>query len=178
MLSYSGMVDPGSGLCVSLGDPGSRRRAADYLVDVWLRDYRRATVSPDVVQVTDVGFDYLFDVANERLIAAFGFSRGRDPHDRDKGRMAGAPIGGPQGYHRGHAIPHRAGGGTDINLVAQKGSINIGPFRRIESLAISRPGALYFSYWLYTKAGGQRPFRCEQGLFTPGRKPELATFAN
>lgn len=46
-------------------------------------------------------------------------------------------------YHRGHAIAHTLGGGTDINLFSQRGMLNIGEFRRLERAAVADPNALY-----------------------------------
>ena len=102
------------------------------LVDIWLRDYERLVRKSDIVETTVSGFSYLFDIAAERLIAAWGFSKGRHGAARDKSRMAGHPLSAGPLYHRGHAIPHTLGGPTDINLVPQRGSINIGPFRALE----------------------------------------------
>src|SRR5438309_15218 len=97
----------------------------DYLTGVWLDDYAEATGSSDVVETTSDSFSYLFDVEQERLIAAFGVSRGENKSLRDKSRMAGHPKGAGKRYHRGHAIPHSLGGPLDINLVPQLGSVNV-----------------------------------------------------
>ena len=93
--------------------------------------------------------------------------------------MRGAPLSGGKSYHRGHAIPNQMGGGTDINLVAQKGAINIGPFREIERKAVANPSSLYFTYWIYPPGNSQRPTRVQQGLILPAaRTLQLADFAN
>jgi hypothetical protein len=159
------------------------QRIIPFLVDVWMSD-SAPTLSGDVVQTSDVGGEYLFDVSYGRLIAAWAISEGRADHERDKARMQGHPLSAGPLYHRGHAIPHTLGGGTDINLVAQRGSINVGPFRPLEKEAVATPGALYFSYWRYPRlvAGGrpptQRPSGVDQGLLTPGRPPEIARHGN
>ncbi len=71
------------------------------------------------------------------------------------------------------------GGGTDINLVAQKGAINVGPFREIEKRAVANPGSLYFTYWTYPAGNSQRPIRVQQGLILSGSGVlQLADFAN
>ena len=94
---------------------------------------------------------------------------GATGHKRDKSRMAGHPLGGPAGYHRGHAVPNQMGGGTDINLVAQKGSVNLDrDFRSTERRAAANPGALYFTYWVYATGDGVRPKFVQQGLLLPG----------
>jgi len=92
--------------------------------------------------------------------------------------MAGHPLGGDASYHRGHAIAHRLGGGTDINLVTQNAAINIGAFRRLEREAIANPGALYFTYWLYAPGDSQKPTASQQGLLTPGGALQLSDHLN
>jgi hypothetical protein len=149
-----------------------------YLVDVWLEEYGSVTDRSEVVETTVDSFSYLFDIPSGRLIAAWGISRGRQGADRDKARMAGHPLSAGPRYHRGHAIPHRLGGGTDINLVAQLGRINIGPFRTLERQAIATPGALYFTYWMYGRSSGQTPTGVQQGLLAVGRAPLVRTFRN
>jgi hypothetical protein len=149
-----------------------------YLVDVWIDDYARETPSTGIVETAANGFSYLFDIAHERLIAAWGISRGRHGEPRDKTRMAGHPLSNGPHYHRGHAIPHTLGGPTDINLVPQLGSVNVGAFRELEREAVDTPGALYFTYWIYQGSTDQRPRRVEQGLLCPGRFPEIREHPN
>ena len=154
-----------------------RKAAVLYLVDFWLSDYSKTTQNSKVVEVRVNDFSYLFDVVNERLIAAWGISKGKHDGPRPKSRMQGHPLSDGPLYHRGHAIPHSLGGPLDINLVAQRGSVNIGPFRHLEIKAANTPGALYFSYWKYDKPSEQRPFWIEQGFIYPG-KTEIAYFHN
>ncbi len=151
-------------------------RVIPLLVDTWLDEYERATEKTEVVQTTVDDFTYLFDITNERLIAAWGISRGRHSGTRDKSRMAGHPLSAGKLYHRGHAIAHSLGGGTDINLVPQRGSVNVGTFRILERQAVKTPGALYFSYWIYGAAGAQTPKTVEQGLLFPGRTPDIRKY--
>lgn len=153
-------------------------RVVPYLVEVWLADYRRWTPCNDIVETTSSGFSYLFDVQHERLLAAWGISRGRYGGERPAARMAGHPLSAGDDYHRGHAIPHRLGGPTDINLVPQLGRINVGAFRRLENAAVNTPGALYFTYWYYGASETQVPIACDQGLLVPGRPPQIRTHAN
>jgi hypothetical protein len=135
----------------------------------WLDDYfRHAPDSSDVVEVQSQGFSYLFDIAAQRLIAAWGLSRGRVSVPRDKNRMAGHPRGAGPTYHRGHAIPHLLGGGTDINLVPQLARINTGKFRILERKAAANPGSLYFTYWQYADSDTQLAIACDQGLLVAG----------
>ena len=153
------------------------------LVDAWLFEYNARSPSLDVMEIAVGDFCFLFDLKHERLIAAWGVSHGRHGAPRDKGRMAGHPLGAGAGYHRGHAIPHTLGGPTDINLVPQLGAINIGPFRALEREAVATPGSLYFTYWIYPPtdaAGGgtQQPIGVHQGLVRAGAAPAIRAHGN
>lgn len=154
------------------------RELVPYLVDVWVEDYTRSHGRGDIVATSTASFSYLFDIASGRLIAAWGISQGRHGEPRDRARMAGHPLGAGPAYHRGHAIPHTLGGPTDINLVPQRGSVNVGPFRVLEKLAVANPGSLYFTYWLYARGADQVPTGVEQGLLIPGRLPDIRRHRN
>jgi len=165
----------------SLISPGGDLKSIEeYLVDQWLDDYFRLTANlpTQVVETTNTGFSYLFDIEQERLIAAWGISQGKNTEPRPASRMKGHPLGAGKGYHRGHAIPHTLGGATDINLVAQKGSVNVGAFRVLENRAIQTPGALYFTYWEYQNSSSQKPSRVQQGLLCPGGMPDIRWHTN
>jgi len=149
-----------------------------YLSDVWIDDYSRTSPSRDIVATTSARFSYLFDVAEGRLIAAYGVSDGRHGGARDKSRMAGHPLGAGPSYHRGHAIPHTLGGPTDINLVPQLGAVNVGPFRALEREAVATPGSFYFTYWQYDTPGTQLPSGVDQGLLVPGRPARVRSHGN
>jgi hypothetical protein len=153
------------------------------LVGLWARDYSRGAPHCDLLETTDSGFSYLFDVETERLVAAWGVSRGKNQESRAviATRMKGHPLANSDVYHRGHAIAHTLGGHTDINLVPQLGKINSGPFRALEKMAVCHPGSLYFTYWRYSRGKSQVPVAVEQGLLCPGDTVcsfELATFEN
>ncbi|MEA2666166.1 MAG: hypothetical protein QOI11_3110 [Candidatus Eremiobacteraeota bacterium] len=148
------------------------------LVAVWADDYAGTVPGSEIVETTVERFSYLFDIKEQRLIAAWGISRGRQVSKRDASRMAGHPQSAGKWYHRGHAIAHTLGGGTDINLVAQLGSVNMGPFRSLEREAINTPGALYFTYWTYDQSNTQKPIGVQQGLLVPGRPANLRRHAN
>lgn len=150
----------------------------ERLLQLWLDDYGRLHPAKDIVETTAANFSYLFDIAAQRLIAAWGVSVGRHSGKRDAGRMAGHPLGAGRRYHRGHAIPHTLGGPMDINLVPQLGSVNIGPFRPFEKKAVATPGALYFTYWQYTGSSTQTPSGVDQGLFVPGGTPSVRHHGN
>jgi hypothetical protein len=149
-----------------------------YLQQIWLDDYTSTASDSDIIQVSPDNFSYLFDVAAGRLIAAWGISRGEHKGDRPSSRMKKHPKGAGVLYHRGHAIPHTLGGGTDINLVAQLGSVNIGPFRPLEIEAVATPGAFYFTYWMYAAGKSQKPKAVEQGLLIAGRPPDIRRHKN
>jgi hypothetical protein len=149
-----------------------------YLVDVWLTDYEQCVREHNVVMTETSGFSYLFDISAERLLAAWGVSRGRHGAQRDHSRMARHPHSAGSDYHRGHAIPHTLGGPTDINLVPQRGDVNIGPFRDLERQAVATPGALYFTYWIYTDRSGQTPATVDQGIIIPGKPVQIRNHPN
>ena len=163
---------------VDLSDERPYEQAVDALVAMWLDDYNGHSPSLDVVETTYGDFAYLFDIKHQRLIAAWGISRGKHAGARDKARMAGHPKGAGTRYHRGHAIPHTLGGLTDINLDPQLGRINLRPFRELEKLAVATPGALYFTYWKYGRSTAQRPEGVDQGLLRPGLPTEIRSHAN
>src|SRR5947208_8685347 len=90
---------------------GFTRNVIPYLVEVWVDDYGRASQrKTEIVETRASEFSYLFDIASERLIAAWGISKGRHAGARDASRMAGHPLSAGPHYHRGHAIPHTLGG--------------------------------------------------------------------
>jgi hypothetical protein len=178
MLTYARLANAALQGWIDLSNPAAIKELSAYLTDQWLGDYSGLHRGGDIVEVPQSQFKNLFDVKNEHLIAAWGQSQGRASHVRDKSRMAGHPLGGPTGYHRGHAIPHTLGGGTDINLVTQKGSVNIGPFRELERKAVATPGALYFTYWTYPAGAKQMPNGVQQGFLKPGGALELRSHAN
>ena len=66
----------------------------------------------------------------------------------------------------------------DINILSQRGSINIGRFRVLENQAVKTPGSLYFTYWVYGRNTGQRPQRVEQGLLRPAELPDIRHLGN
>jgi hypothetical protein len=149
-----------------------------YLREIWLADYIRDNPQHEIVTVNLDRFSYLFDAAAQHLIAAWVISEGPIAHNRDRSRMQGHPLTEEPGYHRGHVIPHQLGGLCDINLVDQRGSLNIKEFRRLEKLAVANPGALYFTYWQYNASRGDIPAFVDQGLLIPGRPADIVTHVN
>lgn len=157
---------------------GAWTSVVGYLTNVWINDYVTRSKSHEIVETTTSGFSYLFDITSGRLLAAYGVSHGRHGEKRDASRMAGHPLSDGPLYHRGHAIPHTLGGPTDINLVPQLGSVNIGPFRKLEKLAVATPGSFYFTYWIYPSTDSQRPTSVDQGLLIPGQSPQVRPHLN
>lgn len=160
-----------------------RDDVAPLLVALWADDYFRRLASCELLETSVGGFSYLFDVSTDRLVAAWGISQGKSavPRKEIATRMRGHPLSNGGTYHRGHAIPHTLGGSTDINLVPQLGKINSGRFQALERLAVSSPGALYFTYWLYGPGDSQVPIGVEQGLLSPGATAstfKLSAFEN
>ncbi len=163
-------------------------RLADLLLPrltrIWLYDYRPGPDS-EIVETRQAGFSYLFDIGLERLISAWGVSRGRSGEKRDKSRMQGFPLGNGALYDRGHAIPHTLGGPTDINLVPQLATVNRRDFRPLEKLAVATPGSLYFTHWIYPPGSvawkdgrHQLPVAVDQGLLIAGETPDIRHHRN
>jgi hypothetical protein len=149
------------------------RRLPQQLSDLWCRSYKAAYPDAEMVLVQLYSFSYLFDVTGGRNIAAYGIMGGKNLLPRDHARMAGYPKAEDRSYHRGHMIPHSGHGGTDINLFIQKGSVNVGPFRELEILAVDHPGSFYFVRLLYRIGPSQRPMAMEQGLFMNENPPKM-----
>jgi hypothetical protein len=151
----------------------------DRLCDLWCADYRRAFRDAEIVSIALDPFVYLFDLAGERVVAAYGMTGGKASTPRDRARMAGHPKSEGRAYHRGHLMPQSGGGGTDINLFSQLGGVNVGPFRELERAAVESPGSFYFVRLLYDLTASQRPARVEQGLVLPTeRQIHTRRFAN
>lgn len=163
---------------LSRADARLEQRVVPYLQKIWIADYLLHASEHEIVAVDLDRFSYLYDTLESRLIAAWTISQGPVAHERDKSRMQGHPLTREPGYHRGHVIPHQLGGLCDINLVNQRGSLNIGEFRRLERLAVASPGALYFTYWQYASPKDGTPAFVDQGLLIPGQPADIGTHAN
>ncbi len=145
----------------------------ERLCEAWCRDYRNSFRDADIVSIAAGSFSHLFDLTAERTLAAYGVSGGKVSTPRDRSRMAGHPKAEGRDYHRGHLIPHSAGGGMDINLFIQRGAVNIGRFRELENLAVGNPGSFYFVRLIYGSDGGQRPAFVEQGVFVNSKSSRI-----
>ena len=183
MLNYTKVTSLLSQVDAADAEQGFVHTVIPALATLWIDDYSRRTKNPEIVQTTDSGFFYLFDIPAGRLVAAWGISRGRHAGARGAARMAGHPLSAGSLYHRGHAIPHTLGGPTDINLVPQLARINIGPFRPLEKKAVSTPGSMYFTYWCYppnqsAPHATQTPTGVDQGLLIAGQPPQITRHGN
>jgi len=152
------------------------------IVPKWCAAYRSVTTKPSqIVDVTLDGFVNVFDINSQRLIGVYGLSQGKHTGARPASRMAGHPQSAGSDYHRGHAMAHTLGGGTDINLFSQRGKLNIGEFRRLERAAVADRNSLYFVRLTYLKGNnGQLPDWIEQGLFPSAdpSNPQTRQFRN
>jgi len=157
----------------------------DSLVPLWCDDYAASNPLAELVQVdiaepTGPPFSYLFDLTPQRNVVAWGVPA-YVTHKRDATRMSGHPLGGNNRYHRGHLMSHGTGGGTDINLVPQLGSLNIGAFRRLErlvrSLAQQHQASLYFVRTVYGDSS-QMPRQIEQCVIQPSKAVSYAIHNN
>jgi hypothetical protein len=127
----------------------------------WLHEYvAKALADPaDLVEVDPGnGFRYTFDLAGTmrgdtagrepRVVGVWGYSANGSV--RDTSRMRGHPRPSVRSDDRGHLVACAAGGGYDINLVAMDAALNRGlsvagaRFRRLERLASTTAGSLYF----------------------------------
>jgi len=157
----------------------------DMLVPLWCDDYSETNPLAELVQVnigepTGPPFSYLFDLTPQRNVVAWGVP-GYVTHKRDATRMSGHPLGGDSRFHRGHLMSHGTGGGTDINLVPQLGSLNIGAFRRLERLvrflAQQHQTCLYFVRTIYGDSS-QMPRQIEQCVVQPSKAVSYAIHSN
>jgi hypothetical protein len=117
-------------------DPGDHRRLAQALSDAWAADYRAHTDGRAELVEVDLGtLTYLFDIAQQRLVGAYGTSaptRAPRPNARIRGHPASNRPDRAQ-VDRGHVAAHSIGGGVDINLVPQLHVLNIsGEWRALE----------------------------------------------
>jgi hypothetical protein len=147
----------------------------EELIPLWCDAYYTDNPKAEVVQVdldeASSSFSYLFDIELERVLVAFGvpiYSK----HKRDASRMAGHPLANAGKFHRGHLMAHSIGGGTDINLVPQLGSLNIGAFRVLERLVRDMAKQSLRSFYFVRPLYGDRsqmPNRFEQCVILPSK---------
>jgi hypothetical protein len=141
----------------------------------WGAGYERDTGNR--LHEIDLGpFTYTFDTTLERLVSARG--RSVPPTaPRDQARQRGHPR-APDGDHKGHVIAHSIGGGMDINIVAQKASVNLGGrWRQIEKLAAANPGTAVAVHLIYDD-DSDRPAAFEYAVDDPEDGLRIERFDN
>ena len=69
-----------------------RQELPRRLAEAWSRAYAANSPNSEIVAVDQSTFTYLFDIAQERNIAAYGIMGGRNLTVRDHARMAGDPA--------------------------------------------------------------------------------------
>lgn len=143
----------------------------EALADRWIADYHAATPGETDICEIEIGeLTYIYDHVHERVIGAHGTSVETDA-PRDAARMAGHPSYNREGVaptDRGHIISHKAGGGTDINLLAQDHRLNIsGEWRSLERYAANNPGT-FMAVQMHYGDDSQRPSGFTYGIERDG----------
>ena len=150
----------------------------EELVELWGEDYEAANPLAELLETTVDHVTYLFDADAERVVGMYGMPKAAG-HKRDASRMKGHPLQQGAGLHRGHLMAHSLGGGTDINLVPQMGSLNVGAFRELERLADGTTNSLYFVRPVYAPGNdGDQPDQLEQGLVLGGKSLQYRLHGN
>lgn len=150
-------------------------RLSEKLTDLWIADYNKRTINTDIVEFTDAGFSFLFDLSENnsepfvagktkeaRIVVAYGVTKNNTAR-RDRSRMQGfiggfESIPGYIGYDKGHFISHKIGGMLDQNLFPQKKEVNRGwsedgkRYRKIERYCEHNEGIFMFSRPVYNNA--------------------------
>ncbi|MEO3433244.1 hypothetical protein [Inquilinus sp. CAU 1745] len=132
---------------------------ATALPEAWIGNYVKTTSGrTSIYQFVDHGFEYLFDIAHDRVIAAFGMSE-KNSAKRDSSRMRGFLGGSISDLYdgrtdKGHIMSHRQGGGMDVNLFPQRPDVNRGRgahkrYRALERYCAANSGTFCFSRLLY-----------------------------
>ena len=127
------------------------------LVPLWCDAYNYMNPQAELVQVDvdthGTSCSYLFDIALERNIVAFGMPI-LSKHQRDKNRQNKHPRSGGSKFDRGHLIAHALGGGMDINVAPQLSKLNQGDFKVLETkvrkLTEQNVRCFYFVRSIYT----------------------------
>ncbi len=159
----------------------------ETLPDLWCDAYARMSGGPvDIVEVPLDSYRYLFDLARERVVVAYGLSA-PNPAARDASRMQGW-LGRISDRFRGrgdkgHIMSHRQGGGMDINLFPQRADVNRGRseqgklYRALERYCATHANTFCFSRLLYPD-GGWIPDEIEYGVLAHTRRFHVERFTN
>lgn len=144
--------------------------------------YQRVCTHCSLVQFTQSGATYLFDLASavdaeqeDRTVAAWAITPAAVAR-RDVSYQRGFPLaadpGGPP-VDRGHLIPHLSGGEFGPNIFRQDRALNRGwsdegkRFRALEREAAAVPGTFYFGHLLYQDDTAY-PMAIEIGILRDG----------
>jgi hypothetical protein len=153
-----------AGVAGKLGRPLDPAEVGRVLLDAAADRYQRVCPDCSLVQFTQSGATYLFDLASaagaevqDRTVAAWAVTPAAVAR-RDVSYQRGFPLapdpGGPA-VDRGHLIPHLSGGQFGPNIFRQYRALNRGwspegrRFRALEREAAASPGTFYFGHLLY-----------------------------
>lgn len=170
----------------------------DELPGRWIDSYgEMSSHEPEVLEVRDRGFTFLFDLTasryppddpaspHDRVVAAYGISKAPETK-RDASRLRGfGVIGGlsGRGLDKGHLMAHSMGGALDINIFPQRSQINRGRspegrrYRAMERYAAAHPGTFVFSRPLYGDHTWV-PHGLEYGILLPEARFWVERFPN
>jgi hypothetical protein len=153
-----------AGLVRDLSRPLTPADVGQVLLGAATDHYQRVCPHCSLVQFTQSGATYLFDLASavsaeheDRTVAAWAVTPTAVAR-RDVSYQRGFPLaadpGGPL-VDRGHLIPHLSGGEFGPNIFRQDRALNRGwsdegrRFRALEREAAASPGTFYFGHLLY-----------------------------
>lgn len=171
-----------AGLARDLSMPPAPADVGRVLLAAAAARYERVCPDCSLVQFTQSGATYLFDLASaagaeqeDRTVAAWTVTPGA-VGKRDVSYQRGFPLaadpGDPQ-VDRGHLIPHLSGGEFGPNIFRQDRALNRGwsdegrRFRALEREAASGPGTFYFGHLLYEDDTAY-PMEIEIGILRSG----------
>lgn len=171
-----------AGLVGDLSRPLAAVEVGQVLLDATGDRYQGACKHCSLVQFTQSGATYLFDLASavdaeqeDRTVAAWAATPAAVAR-RDVSYQRGFPLaadpGGPP-VDRGHLIPHLSGGEFGPNIFRQDRTLNRGwsdegkRFRALEREAAAAPGTFYFGHLLYQDDTAY-PMAIEIGILRDG----------
>lgn len=116
----------------------------EELASAWSAQYY--SECPGKTELVDVKIGtmtYVFDIANSRTIGVYGTSAPNDDPRPEYRIHNSLSLGNPKDV-RGHLAADSMGGGTDLNLVRQDGTLNnSGAWRAFEIYAQKNPGTFF-----------------------------------
>ena len=171
-----------AGLVRDLSRPLAPADVGQVLLGAAADRYQRMCLQCSLVQFTQSGATYLFDLASavgaeqeDRTVAAWAVTPAavarRDVSYQRGFPLAADPAGSP--VDRGHLIPHLSGGEFGPNIFRQDRALNRGwsyegrRFRALEREAAASPGTFYFGHLLY-QDDTAHPMAIEIGILRDG----------